>query len=83
MYNVGLNIVRGMMKHVIVKFPYNEKGIDIRRIEFRKNLVFHKISCSFFTTLIFSGNMFKMAEVVHTIEPRWRFNPSYMHAFGK
>nr|XP_034826970.1 carotenoid isomerooxygenase-like [Maniola hyperantus] len=52
-YNVGINIVRGMMKHVIVKFPYNEKG-----------------------------GMFKMAEIVNTIEPRWRLNPSYMHSFG-
>ncbi|XP_039751227.1 carotenoid isomerooxygenase-like [Pararge aegeria] len=52
-YNVGLNIVRGMMKHVIVKFPYVEKG-----------------------------DMFKMAEVIHTITPRWLLNPSYMHSFG-
>ncbi|XP_050347256.1 carotenoid isomerooxygenase-like [Nymphalis io] len=52
-YNVGVQIIRGFLKHVIVKFSYSTKG-----------------------------DMFDSAEVVSTIEPRWRFSPTYMHSFG-
>lgn len=35
-YNVGMSIVKGGLRHVVVKFPYSEKGKDAHRL-------FHKI----------------------------------------
>ena len=33
--------------------------------------------------VVFSANMFESAEIVGVVDPKWRFNPSYMHSFGK
>ncbi|CAH0714172.1 unnamed protein product, partial [Brenthis ino] len=52
-YNIGLQFIKGLPKHVILKFSHTGKE-----------------------------NMFESAEIVGVVDPKWRFNPSYMHSFG-